>query len=95
MVPPTPSSTSTSDDRRGRLGVSTLCISFSRMTPPPSLPESAQYWKHGWELSDRFNIKFGPLDSNAGVFGGAGGGEKDRWAAAKWDHKKDTQVWNI
>ena len=63
--------------------------------PPPSLPESAQYWKHGWELSDRFNIKFGPLDSNAGVFGGAGGGEKDRWAAAKWDHKKDTQVWNI
>ena len=43
-------------------------------------------------LSDRLNIKFGSLDSNAGVFGGAGGGEKDRWAAAKWDHKKDTYL---
>jgi hypothetical protein len=73
-----------------------VAVSFyALLPPPPSLPESAQYWKHGWELSDRFNIKFGPLDSNAGVFGGAGGGEKDRWAAAKWDHKKDTQVWNI
>jgi hypothetical protein len=48
-------------------------------------------------LSDRLDIKFGSLEAMLGVSSGAGGGKKDRWAAAKWDHKhlSSAQVWYI